>query len=452
MATNASPRGLITTVVVVLVLVVGGAGLLWWQQSTPLPTATLDRSVFEVGRQLEFGLDLEAARGSVRDVRVRILQGDVDAVVFEDSLNAASGQLDVAFRLEGHELREGEALLEVHAADDVWRPRGSGDTPSARIPVMIDLTPPRLEIEAATRYPRPGGSAVAALHSTGASEVRVEAGGRSYRAFPREGLTDQYVALYALPIDHPADELPVAVAVDAAGNRAVRELPVVLRAPDVSTGSVNLSHRWLRTKLPALLPDVDTTDDQALLDGFLHVSRDLRAEAAAERDRLAAASGPDRQWEGAFLQLPNSRTTSVFGVRRTYRIDGEGLDTQVHQGYDLASTARAPIPAANSGTVVFAGPLTLYGGTVVVDHGQGLLTLYGHCSSLEVEVGDQVERGQTIARTGATGLAGGDHLHFEVVVGGQPVTPLQWWDAAWIRDHVEAPLREAAETGEGARR
>ncbi|HKK70342.1 MAG TPA: M23 family metallopeptidase [Candidatus Krumholzibacteria bacterium] len=452
MATNTSPRGLITTVVVVLVLFVGGAGLLWWQQSTPLPTAELDRSVFEVGRRLEFGLELQAARGSVRDVQVRILQGDVDALVFEDSLNTAAGRLDVAFRLEGHGLREGEALLEVHAGDDVWRPRGDADTPSARMPVMIDLTPPRLEIEAATRYPRPGGSAIAVLRSRGATEVRVEAGERDYRAYARQELPHQFLALYALPIDHPADEFPVAVAVDAAGNRAVRELPVVLRAPDVRTGSVDLSHRWLREKLPVLLPDVDTTDDQALLEGFLYVSRDLRAEAAAERDRLAAASGPLRQWEGPFLQLPNSRSTSVFGIRRTYRIDGEGLDTQVHQGYDLASTARAPIPAANTGTVVHAGPLTLYGETVVLDHGQGLLTLYGHCSSLDVEIGEQVEKGKIIARTGATGLAGGDHLHFEVVVGGQPVTPLQWWDTAWIRDHIEAPLQEAAEGSEGAGR
>lgn len=447
MTNNASPRGLILSLVLVLVVVGGGAAALWFQQSTPLPAVELERPVFEVGRSLDLPLEYGAARGTVRHLAVRILQGDVDAVVYEDSLRAKTGTVDAAFALEGHGLREGEALLEVHARDDVWRPRGPGDTPSLRVPIMIDMTPPALDVQAATRYPQAGGAAVAVLRATGASRVAIAVGDREFTASPREGDPSQFVALYALPIDHPASLKPLAVAYDAAGNRSRRELPVVMRAPNVRTGSVNLSHDWLKNKLPGLLPDVDTGDDQALVDGFLYVSRDLRAQAAAERDRLAAASDGPRQWEGAFLQLPNSRSTSAFGVERTYRIDGEGLDTKVHQGYDLASTSQAPIPAANHGTVVFADDLTLYGKTVILDHGQGLLSLYGHCSSLDVAVGDQVARGQTIAHTGETGLAGGDHLHFEVIVGGLPVTPLQWFDAKWIRDHIDGPLEEAGVIG-----
>ena len=447
MATNASPRGLILTVFLGVVIVAGTVISLWWQQSTPRPAVEADRALFEVGRRLELGLDYAAARGNVQRLDVRVLQGDVDALIHADSVVAPAGRLDVSVALEGHGLREGEALLEVHAYDDVWRPRGPGDEPSLRVPILIDLTPPRLEVETTTRYPRAGGAAVAVLRASGAERVVVAVGDREFVARPRGDDPEQHVALYGLPIDHPADEMPLAVAYDAAGNRARRELPVVLRAPSVRTGEVNLSHSWLENKLPALLPDVDTTDDDALVEGFLYVSRDLRAQAAAERDRLAAASTGPRQWDGAFVQLPNSRSTSIFGIRRTYRIDGEGLDTQVHQGYDLASTARAPIPAANAGTVVFSAPLTLYGNTVVIDHGESLLTLYGHCSTLDAEVGDRVEKGQTIARTGATGLAGGDHLHFEVIVGGLPVTPLQWFDAAWIRDHIEGPLEEAGALG-----
>jgi murein DD-endopeptidase MepM/ murein hydrolase activator NlpD len=125
-------------------------------------------------------------------------------------------------------------------------------------------------------------------------------------------------------------------------------------------------------------------------------------------------------------------------------LEGQALDTRMHQGFDLASVKQAPIPAANSGVVVHAGPLTLYGEAVILDHGMGVMSLYGHCSSVDVQVGQSVRRGQTIAHTGATGLAAGDHLHFEVVVGGVPVTPIQWWDPAWIRDHIEAPLSEAS--------
>ncbi len=93
--------------------------------------------------------------------------------------------------------------------------------------------------------------------------------------------------------------------------------------------------------------------------------------------------------------------------------------------------------------VVFAGPLTIYGNTVVVDHGLGLQTLYGHLSSLSIKEGDQVKQGQELGKSGTTGLAVGDHLHYEVVIGGVAVTPVEWWDGRWIRDHVGKPLREA---------
>jgi len=115
----------------------------------------------------------------------------------------------------------------------------------------------------------------------------------------------------------------------------------------------------------------------------------------------------------------------------------------VHFGFDLASTKQSPVPAANKGTVVFAGPLTIYGNTVIVDHGLGLQTLYAHLSSLGVKVGDAVDKGGELGRTGTTGLAIGDHLHFEVLVNGVSVTPLEWWDAKWIRDHISQPLKAA---------
>ena len=116
----------------------------------------------------------------------------------------------------------------------------------------------------------------------------------------------------------------------------------------------------------------------------------------------------------------------------------------MHLGFDLASLKNSPAPAANSGVVAFAGPLTIYGNTVIVDHGLGLQTLYGHLSSLAVKEGDEVKQGQELGRTGTTGLAVGDHLHFEVLIQGISVTPVEWWDGKWIRDHIGRPLMEAS--------
>jgi murein DD-endopeptidase MepM/ murein hydrolase activator NlpD len=116
------------------------------------------------------------------------------------------------------------------------------------------------------------------------------------------------------------------------------------------------------------------------------------------------------------------------------------VDRQTHLGLDLASTARAPVPAPNAGRVVFAGWMTLYGNSVIIDHGYGLMSLCGHMSSIDVAEGDMVERGQLIGKSGTTGLAGGDHLHLEIFVHGQSVDPLQWLDAKWIRDNITSKI------------
>jgi len=77
---------------------------------------------------------------------------------------------------------------------------------------------------------------------------------------------------------------------------------------------------------------------------------------------------------------------------------------------------------------------------VIIDHGLGLQTLYAHLSQLGAGKGDQVQKGQIIGRTGATGLAGGDHLHLGVLISGIPVNPVEWWDKSWIENNIETKL------------
>ena len=144
-----------------------------------------------------------------------------------------------------------------------------------------------------------------------------------------------------------------------------------------------------------------------------------------------------RIWHGPFLQLPNSSVGSRFGARRTYRFGDREVDRQVHLGYDLASTSQAPVPAANDGVVVFADELGIYGNMVILDHGLGLFSMYGHLSNLGVEKGTLVSRGDELGHTGTTGLAGGDHLHFSMLVSGVFVDPLEWFDPKWIQEHIE---------------
>ena len=443
MATINQPRSLAITLIAAVIIGGGVFGTLWWRQNIPLPAARLGSPVVVLGERPEFRLELEASRGNVTGLEVRLVQGEIDAVAFSEDYSsdrAPTRSTDVHFELRPLGLKEGEAMLVVRTTDDFVRPRPT-DASAMEIPVSIDLTPPPLAVRSATRYPSSGGAGPTGLYATDAEEIGVMVGDRWFKAF-ESGPDDLYLAFFALDVDHDPAIVPTAVAIDRAGNRSLRELPVVLKKEPVALGSVPLGYDWLRRKLPPLLPARTDFSDEALPEAFREVSIGLRAEAAAERNRLADNSGDQRLWSGSFRQMRNGQVMSRFGVRRTYVLDGDILDEKVHQGFDLASVAMAEIPAANSGVVVHAGPLTIYGNTVVLDHGQGLLTLYGHCSSLDVTVGETVARGQTIARTGATGLAGGDHLHFEVIVGGVPVDPLQWLDGAWIKSHIEQPLAE----------
>jgi murein DD-endopeptidase MepM/ murein hydrolase activator NlpD len=113
--------------------------------------------------------------------------------------------------------------------------------------------------------------------------------------------------------------------------------------------------------------------------------------------------------------------TSRFGARLDPLTGGRAS----HPGIDLAARAGTPIRAPAGGLVLSAGPRGGYGNAVEIDHGDGLVTLYGHAADLFVSPGDFVEPGQAIATVGSTGRSTGPHLHFEVRQGGRPVDPLQ---------------------------
>jgi len=85
----------------------------------------------------------------------------------------------------------------------------------------------------------------------------------------------------------------------------------------------------------------------------------------------------------------------------------------------------------------------IYGNCVVVDHGLGVQSLYAHLSSVDVKDGDRVSRDTVLGRSGMTGLAGGDHLHFTMLVHGVQVTPVDWWSRQWVEDRILRKLREA---------
>jgi murein DD-endopeptidase MepM/ murein hydrolase activator NlpD len=192
---------------------------------------------------------------------------------------------------------------------------------------------------------------------------------------------------------------------------------------------------------PGLEADIASADP---LDAFLYVNGPLRQRNNATIATYAEQTAPEMLWSDAFQALGNASVEARFADYRTYLVGGDEVDQQVHLGFDLAVTAQVPITSAHRGRVVHAGYLGIYGNCVIVDHGLGVQSLYAHLSSIDAAVGDVVEKGQTVGRSGQTGLAGGDHLHFTMLVGGQQVNPIEWWDPQWMQDRV---LRKIADAG-----
>jgi len=431
----------VLVVLVLLLAVVGSVSYLGWRQSVPPPTVASSPPRF-LGHKTTVPMTVQAARGNVASVEIRVVQGTKQAVVVkQDGKLGPRAELPATLEVASLGLREGPATVEVRARDDFWRPLKLPERVVATWPVTIDLTPPKIDVFASTGYYSPGGVSLVAFRVEGATRSDVKLGDRVFPSFPMgDAARGARVALVALPYNYEGAALAIS-AVDEAGNVASRGIGGELKPRKFAHDRIEIKDSFLQAKMPELLPT--HPPGAPLVDAFLTVNREHRKQAEAHKRELGAKTADKPLWEGPFVQPRNTKVFANFAETRTYVYQGKEIDTQVHYGYDLASTKQSPVPAANKGVVVYAAPLSIYGNAVVLDHGLGLQTLYGHLSSIAVKVGDAVDKAQELGRTGATGLAIGDHLHYEVLVSGISVTPLEWWDAKWIRDRINKPLREA---------
>jgi murein DD-endopeptidase MepM/ murein hydrolase activator NlpD len=359
---------------------------------------------------------------------------------------AAPHRLEFAIDPEALGLAEGDATLRLRARDHAFRGWLRGNEATLDVPVRIDFRAPMLALAPGITYLRRGGAGVFVYRVSEATEADgVEVG---HRTFPGRapgnasaGAAGGRFALFALPIDAP-DARPAVFAQDDAGNRARAEPAVRIQERRIAEALLPLSASFLEGKIGELAAAVGV-DASDRVRGFQEINTRVRAENEERIRTIVSESTPEPLFEGAFQQLANSKVTSPFAERRSYVVDGRKVSESVHYGYDLASLAGSPVTASNRGRVLFADELGIYGQCVLLDHGLGLASLYGHLSSISVEPGDLVEKGQSIGLSGQTGLAGGDHLHFAMLLHGVYVDPVEWWDPKWVREHVEEPLAAA---------
>lgn len=382
--------------------------------------------------------------------------GSDHTVVSEQYAQPVSGKkfsIALSSKLAG--VKEGPAVLRVSARDaSLWNFFRGNETVVQKN-VNIDISPPLVELIADDRYVNFGGVGAIVYKTSPDTETSgIKVGGYFFPGFKGQvkAHPDYFIALFAHPYDVPPETKAMLVATDKAGN--TREMPVVyeLRNVKYKKSTIPISEGFLQNKIVPLVQDVGARQGAAR-DVFLAVNKQLRKENDNQIAAITSKSTPEKLWTGAFTQLSNSKVEANFADHRTYVYNNQAIDTAYHLGYDLSVTRRYPVEAANSGNVVFAGDLGIYGNTVVLDHGLGLFTLYSHLSSIDVNVGDSVKKQQIIGRTGETGLAAGDHLHYGVYLHGVAVLPVEWWDQKWINDNIDPKLEgQSSEAVAEARR
>ncbi len=339
-------------------------------------------------------------------------------------------------------IQEGPAVLRVSARDaSLWN-WFKGNDATLEKKFTIDVTPPTIELVADDRYiDFEGVGAIVYKSSPDTAKTGVQVGNHFFHGIQGvvKGHPEYWFALFAHAYDVPPAERAAIVATDKAGNTREMRLSYELKNVKYKKSTIEVSDSFFRNKVVPLLKDVSKRNG-SVKDVFIAVDHDVRKENEDKIAEVTSKVTPKILWSGAFAQLSNSKVEANFADQRTYTYKGEPIDTAFHLGYDLSVTKHYPIEAANAGVVAFTGDLGLYGNAILIDHGLGLYTLYGHCSEIDVKPGDPVTKRQIIGKTGETGFAGGDHLHFGVYLDGVAVLPVEWWDAKWIDDNITPKL------------
>ena len=330
------------------------------------------------------------------------------------------------------QLKDGAAKLIVEATSNDLL----GNKARVERDVTVVTRPPSLSVDSDQHYLYLGMADLVTFDVSGgwtAAGVRV--GDQTYRSWPMPGGKPGLFSLFAFAWNMPPGTAPVVYASVGAGNDVTS--PMVFQfpkkeQPHYTTHDLQVSDAFMQKVVNELDPN-GSGDPVAR---FVKINSEMRRANNKTLADLRFKTAEKFLWSQPFARQTHSQAEATFADLRNYIYHGKKIDQQVHLGYDLAVTQHVGVEASNDGQIVYAAPLGIYGNCVVVDHGYGLQTIYGHMSQIDVHVGDTVKRGQVMGRSGMTGMAGGDHIHFAMQLDGVQIDPKEWWDPHWIHDHI----------------
>ncbi|MBV8072123.1 MAG: M23 family metallopeptidase [Acidobacteriaceae bacterium] len=437
----------VLAVVAAIILIV--FGLVWF--SGKKAEVKLARPVAAIGTSTTVLVQVNDPAG-VKRFTAAVEQNGQKQKLFEDT--SKSKQKGVIYSFDAGQkqasfLKEGPATLILQAKSNDFR----GATTTLEQSVNVVLKPPTIVADGHQHYINQGGSELVVLDLGGNwTEAGVRVANYSAGTFPMPGEPDSSnhrFSLFPFPWDVSAQTIPLAFARNGAGTEVTTTFWVKVFPKKFRASNIQLNDR----ELQKVVGELDPSGSGSLIDRFVKINREMRRANAQQIYELHNNTEHRILWNGPFIPIKGARE-SYFADRRSYYYNGKKVDEQVHLGYDLAATTNMPVKAANSGKVIWADRLGIYGNCVIIDHGYSLESLYGHMSKIGVKVGDTVQKEQQIGISGSTGMAFGDHVHFSMLVDGVQIDPKEWWDEHWIHDRILSKIgpNATAETAKAAAR
>jgi murein DD-endopeptidase MepM/ murein hydrolase activator NlpD len=417
------------------------------------PVVAADLSTPYVGSSREIPVIVSDAKSGVRKIWIAVFKDGKETLLYEKDFEASGllrrGQVHdqtVNVILDPNQLAgpDGEAVLRLKVWDHSWRGWLDGNSTYIEKKIIIDTKAPRINVLTRAHNINQGGSGLVVYRLSETCDVHGVLVGETLYTGRTGYFTDKsvYLALVAVDDKQGTDTELAVTATDPAGNSTRAGFYYRIRKKRFRKDVINISDGFLKSKLPEFSSRLSGLAGAPKVDQFLEINRNLRRANYQIIQSITRQSQSAMLWKGKFVRLPNAAPRAGFGDRRSYKYKGREIDKQRHLGVDLASLANSTVPVGNSGVVVYADYLGIYGNSVIVDHGFGLFSMYSHLSQIAVNKGDTLAKGDNIGRTGVTGLAGGDHLHFSILVNDTFVNPIEWWDAKWIRHNITDKLKD----------
>jgi murein DD-endopeptidase MepM/ murein hydrolase activator NlpD len=404
-----------------------------------------------IGKKTPLSISFSDRKSGLRSVRISLSQGQVEKQIFAKEFPKTKRDIAAEHRKETVNieidikalgLKDGEALLTIEAVDYSMRRFMKGNINQQTHKVTIDTKAPKISIIHSERYIQPGGTGIVIYKIDDSVKRGVIINNAYHPGFPLVDESEKkYISYFAMPFDAVKLDKAIIKAEDVAGNVTEKPFAPIVKKPRQKHDTINVSEGFLSKKIPefeSYYPEMSGT----IVEKYLYANSKIRMMNNKKIHDLCMQPDSKRHWSGRFIRMAGSGRAG-FADHRTYYYNGKAIDKQVHLGMDIASTRHANVKAAGTGKVVYSDYLGIYGNMIMLDHGQGVFSLYSHLSQSNVSPGDMVSQGDVLGNTGTSGMAGGDHLHFSMLVNGIFVTPREWWDQHWIDVTIDSPVMDA---------